>query len=69
MRRASDLRVTLALMIRNRVMFCSTDEFRVRAPLFDHTVRDVLSPPLISTRWDRLLRDMPETESHDRGLR
>jgi hypothetical protein len=41
--------------------------FRVRAALFDHTVRGALSPPHTSRRWDRQLRDKPETEI--RGLR
>jgi hypothetical protein len=41
--------------------------FRVRAALFDHTVRGALSPPYTSRRWDRQLRDKPETEI--RGLR
>ncbi len=36
--------------------------FRVRAAFFDHTVRGALSPPHTSRRWDRQLRDMPETE-------
>jgi hypothetical protein len=41
--------------------------FRVRAALFHHTVRGALSPPHTSRRWDRQLRDKPETEI--RGLR
>jgi len=41
--------------------------FRVRAASFDHTARGALSPPRTSRRWDRQLRDKPETEI--RGLR
>ena len=40
--------------------------FRVRAALFDQTVRGARSPPHTSRRWDRQLRDKPETEI--RGL-
>ncbi len=42
---------------------------RVHAALFNHTVRGALSPPRISRRWDRQLRDMPETEPEIRGQR
>ncbi len=37
-------------------------DFRVRAALFDHTIRDALAPPHTSRRWDRQLRAKPETE-------
>ncbi len=46
---------------------CDFLYFRVRAAIFDHTVRGALSPPHTSRRWDRQLGDKPETDT--RGLR
>ncbi len=41
--------------------------FRVRAALFDHTARGVLSPPHTLRRWHRQLRDMPYTHGNSRA--
>jgi hypothetical protein len=40
--------------------------FRVHAAFIDHTVQNTLSPPHNSRRWDRQLRDKPETNIRGR---